>query len=76
MSGATMPYDKALPAPQGTMWQSSAGIIPIATGLNAVRTTAPQRVTRGPPIPTPVSGQERHRADLRLHAQEERRDLY
>eukprot|EP00884_Botryococcus_braunii_P002895 jgi/Botrbrau1/12606/Bobra.0169s0133.1 len=34
------------------------------------------RVTREPAFPTLVSGQERRRADLRLHAWEEGRDLY
>jgi hypothetical protein len=48
----------------------------VRNGLDAVLTSACQRVTREPAFPTPVPGQERRRADLRLHAWEERRDLY
>jgi hypothetical protein len=48
----------------------------VRNGLDAVLTSARQRVTREPAFPTPVPGQERRRADLRLHAWEEERDLY
>eukprot|EP00884_Botryococcus_braunii_P013276 jgi/Botrbrau1/2194/Bobra.101_2s0025.1 len=48
----------------------------VHNGLDAVLTSAHQRVTREPAFPTPVPGQERRRADLRLHAWEEGRDLY
>eukprot|EP00884_Botryococcus_braunii_P007134 jgi/Botrbrau1/16421/Bobra.0142s0020.1 len=48
----------------------------VRNGLDAVLTSARQRVTREPAFPTPVPGQERRRADLRLHAWEEGRDLY
>eukprot|EP00884_Botryococcus_braunii_P008242 jgi/Botrbrau1/17419/Bobra.0054s0015.1 len=48
----------------------------VRNGLDAVLTSARQRVTRDPAFPTPVPGQERRRADLRLHAWEEGRDLY
>lgn len=48
----------------------------VRNGLDAVLTSARQRVTREPSFPTPVPGQERRRADLRLHAWEEGRDLY
>jgi hypothetical protein len=48
----------------------------VRNGLDAVLTSAGQRVTREPAFPTPVPGQERRRADLRLHAWEEGRDLY
>jgi hypothetical protein len=45
----------------------------ICNGLDAVRTSARQRVTQEPAFPTPVPGQERRRADLRLHAWKEGR---
>ena len=48
----------------------------VRNGLDAVLTSARQRVTREPPFPTPVPGHERRRADLRLHGWEEGRDLY
>jgi hypothetical protein len=48
----------------------------VRNGLDAVLTSARQRVTREPTFPTPVPGQERRRADLRLHAWEDGRDLY
>eukprot|EP00884_Botryococcus_braunii_P022649 jgi/Botrbrau1/9068/Bobra.0376s0038.1 len=48
----------------------------VRNGLDAVLTSARQRVTPEPAFPTPVPGQERSRADLRLHAWEEGRDLY
>jgi hypothetical protein len=48
----------------------------VRNGLDAVLTSARQRVTREPAFPTPVPGQERRRADFRLHAWEEGRDLY
>jgi hypothetical protein len=45
-------------------------------GLNAVLTSARQRLTREPAFPIPVPGQERRCAVLRLHAWEEGRDVY
>eukprot|EP00884_Botryococcus_braunii_P008197 jgi/Botrbrau1/17379/Bobra.0494s0004.1 len=48
----------------------------VRNGLDAVLTAARQQVLREPAFPTPVPCQERRRADLRLHAWEEGRDLY
>ena len=48
----------------------------VRNGLDIVLTSARQRVTREPAFPTPVPGHERRRADRRLHAWEEGRDLY
>ncbi len=48
----------------------------VCNGPDAVLTSARQRVTREPAFHTPVPGQERRRADIRLHALEEGRDLY
>ncbi len=48
----------------------------VTTGLDAVLTSARQRVTREPTYHTPVPGHERRRPDLRLHGWEEGRDLY
>jgi hypothetical protein len=48
----------------------------LRNGLDAVLTSARERVTREPAFPTPVPGQERRRADLCLNAWEEGRDLY
>jgi hypothetical protein len=48
----------------------------VRNGLDAVLTSARQRVTGEPAFPTPVPGQERRRTDLRLDAWEEGRDLY
>eukprot|EP00884_Botryococcus_braunii_P020866 jgi/Botrbrau1/7463/Bobra.0095s0002.1 len=52
-------------------WQYS-----VRKGLNAVLTSAHQRVTLEPAFPTPVPGEERRRAELWLHAGEEGRNLY
>jgi hypothetical protein len=48
----------------------------VQNGLHRMFTSARQRVTREPSFPTPVPGQERRRADLRLHAWEDGRDLF
>eukprot|EP00884_Botryococcus_braunii_P012210 jgi/Botrbrau1/20990/Bobra.0144s0009.1 len=48
----------------------------VHNGLYAFLTSAHQRVTWEPTFTTSVPGQERRRADLRLHAWEEGRDLF